>query len=246
MTEANSTTENVTHTPLTASDIDQIVDGLDNFCIGPVENDELRAIWQPYIDKLQAHRALLVAAPQLLDVAREFVAMYDGLRDSVGASVSERLARAEAAIAKATIAVLAVLLIASSAQAQEQPVLPGSVTLTQLESVVFVGPWHRIYAPNKTADRLTWALNIADGLSTLHARIALGDRFVERNGLMGNVYRFIAIKGAIAVSANRLSHRMRSNDHRVLANVVQLGGAFAAGSFALLNERTIHNARQIR
>lgn len=119
MTEANSTTENVTHTPLTASDIDQIVDGLDNFCIGPVENDELRAIWQPYIDKLQAHRALLVAAPQLLDVAREFVAMYDGLRDSVGASVSERLARAEAAIAKATIAVLAVLLIASSAQAQE-------------------------------------------------------------------------------------------------------------------------------
>lgn len=40
--------------PLTVDDIDQIIEGLDHFCIGPVENEETRAIWQPYIDKLTA------------------------------------------------------------------------------------------------------------------------------------------------------------------------------------------------
>jgi hypothetical protein len=44
---------------LTVDDIDQIIDGLDNFCIGPFENEELRSIWQPYIDKLKALRTAI-------------------------------------------------------------------------------------------------------------------------------------------------------------------------------------------
>lgn len=44
---------------------------------------------------------ILAAAPDLLDSVREFVAMYDGLRDSIGPTVLARLVRADAAIAKA-------------------------------------------------------------------------------------------------------------------------------------------------
>jgi len=46
--------------PLTIEDIDQIADGIEHFIMNgdpPVD-----AIWQPYIDKLQAQRALIVAA----------------------------------------------------------------------------------------------------------------------------------------------------------------------------------------
>lgn len=39
---------------LTRDDIAQIIEGIEHFCIGPIENVECRAIWQPYIDKLQA------------------------------------------------------------------------------------------------------------------------------------------------------------------------------------------------
>ncbi len=43
--------------PLTHADIDQIIEGLDHFCIGPQYDKELYAIWQPYIDKLTALKA---------------------------------------------------------------------------------------------------------------------------------------------------------------------------------------------
>lgn len=51
--------------------------------------------------ELYANARLVAAAPDLLASAKEFVALYDGLRDSIGKSVSEKLERAEAAIAKA-------------------------------------------------------------------------------------------------------------------------------------------------
>lgn len=44
---------------LSDEDIDQIVDGIEHFCKGPEEDPELDAIWNPYIDKLKALKALL-------------------------------------------------------------------------------------------------------------------------------------------------------------------------------------------
>lgn len=41
------------------------------------------------------------AAPDLPASVREFVMLYDGLRDSIGVSVKEKLLRAEAALVKA-------------------------------------------------------------------------------------------------------------------------------------------------
>lgn len=40
---------------LTRDDVEQIIEGIEHFIIGPEypENPELRAIWQPYIDKLR-------------------------------------------------------------------------------------------------------------------------------------------------------------------------------------------------
>lgn len=48
--------------PLTRDDIAQIIEGIEHFCIGPIENAECRAIWQPYIDKLRALAAEPLAA----------------------------------------------------------------------------------------------------------------------------------------------------------------------------------------
>lgn len=48
-----------------------------------------------------ANARLIAAAPDLLATCRDFVALYDGLRDAIGPSVREKLARADAAIAKA-------------------------------------------------------------------------------------------------------------------------------------------------
>ena len=45
--------------------------------------------------------ALIAAAPDLLASLREFVALYDGVRDHLGQSVHQKLGRAEAALAKA-------------------------------------------------------------------------------------------------------------------------------------------------
>lgn len=42
---------------LTVEDIDQIVEAIENFVMGPTEDAELTAIWQPYIDKLLWLRA---------------------------------------------------------------------------------------------------------------------------------------------------------------------------------------------
>ena len=39
--------------PLTNADIDQIIEAIDHFVIGPIENARLLAIWQLYIDKLE-------------------------------------------------------------------------------------------------------------------------------------------------------------------------------------------------
>jgi hypothetical protein len=44
---------------------------------------------------------LIAAAPDLLASLREFVELYAGTRDMLGASVTAKLARAEAALAKA-------------------------------------------------------------------------------------------------------------------------------------------------
>lgn len=38
---------------LTQEDIDQIIEGLEHFCIGPENTPDLEEIWQPYIDKLR-------------------------------------------------------------------------------------------------------------------------------------------------------------------------------------------------
>lgn len=87
---------------LTTEDIDQIAEGIEHFVIGVVDPDpEVADIWQPYIDQLLASRTLLAAASDLLASLREFVALYDGVRDSLGPSVREKLRRADAAIAKA-------------------------------------------------------------------------------------------------------------------------------------------------
>jgi uncharacterized Zn-finger protein len=43
-----------TEPDLTDADLAQIIEGIEHFCIGPVENAELDAIWRPYIDKLVA------------------------------------------------------------------------------------------------------------------------------------------------------------------------------------------------
>lgn len=48
-----------------------------------------------------ANAHLIAAAPQLLDALREMIAIYDGRRDLLGATTAAKLARAEAAIAKA-------------------------------------------------------------------------------------------------------------------------------------------------
>jgi hypothetical protein len=50
-------------------------------------------------DEANAH--LIAAAPELLAALRRFVELYDGVRDSIGPSVTATLTRAEAAIAKA-------------------------------------------------------------------------------------------------------------------------------------------------
>jgi len=50
----------------------------------------------------EANARLIAAAPDLLASLREFVALYDGVRDHLGQSVHQKLARAEAVIAKAT------------------------------------------------------------------------------------------------------------------------------------------------
>jgi hypothetical protein len=49
----------------------------------------------------EANARLIAAAPDLLASLREFVALYDGCRDMLGAPVAAKLARAEAVIAKA-------------------------------------------------------------------------------------------------------------------------------------------------
>ncbi len=48
-----------------------------------------------------ANARLIAAAPELLASLREFVALYDGVRDVLSSPVREKLERAEAAIAKA-------------------------------------------------------------------------------------------------------------------------------------------------
>lgn len=46
---------------MTPADLDQIIEGIELFIIGPVEDPERRAVWQPYIDKLNGLRDLLAA-----------------------------------------------------------------------------------------------------------------------------------------------------------------------------------------
>lgn len=52
-------------------------------------------------ESADANARLIAAAPDLLAVVRRFVQLYDGVRDSLGPSVSNMLAHAEAVIAKA-------------------------------------------------------------------------------------------------------------------------------------------------
>lgn len=47
---------------LTIADIDQIIEAIENFVMGPGEDPELDAIWQPYIDKLNVLRAAILKA----------------------------------------------------------------------------------------------------------------------------------------------------------------------------------------
>ncbi len=69
----------------------------------------------------ESNARLIAAAPDLLAVAKSFVALYDGVRDVlVSDGVKAKLAAAEAAIAKA-VAVVAVLLIAATASAEPKP-----------------------------------------------------------------------------------------------------------------------------
>jgi len=42
--------------PLSNADIEQIVEAIEHFVIGPGENPELQEVWQPYIDKLNAQK----------------------------------------------------------------------------------------------------------------------------------------------------------------------------------------------
>ena len=49
----------------------------------------------------RADAALISAAPDLLASLREFVTLYDGLDNSIGATVKAKLARARLAISKA-------------------------------------------------------------------------------------------------------------------------------------------------
>lgn len=50
-------------TALSDADIDQIIEGIEHFCIGPQNTPELQAIWQPYIDKLEALKLRGAAEP---------------------------------------------------------------------------------------------------------------------------------------------------------------------------------------
>lgn len=52
-------------------------------------------------DVWPANARLIAAAPDLLNVLRQMVVLYDGVRDMIGASVKAKLERADAAIAKA-------------------------------------------------------------------------------------------------------------------------------------------------
>lgn len=47
---------------LTIDDVDQIIEAIENFAMGPVEDAELNAVWQTYIDKLYALRAAIAKA----------------------------------------------------------------------------------------------------------------------------------------------------------------------------------------
>jgi hypothetical protein len=52
-------------------------------------------------EQANANALLIAASPDLLASLREFVALYAEVRDALGPSVKAKLARAEAAIAKA-------------------------------------------------------------------------------------------------------------------------------------------------
>jgi hypothetical protein len=49
----------------------------------------------------EANASLVAAAPELLEALREVVASWDGTRDVIGPTIKAKLARADAAIAKA-------------------------------------------------------------------------------------------------------------------------------------------------
>lgn len=268
--KTDSTTETVTPTPaLTADDIDQIVDGLDNFCIGPVENDQLRAIWQPCIDKLKAHRSRLVAAPDLLDVVREFVELYDGLRAAIGPSMSELLARAEAAIAKATLVVLAVLLLATSVQAQDGT----AWRLCQND-------WRRVWYPadqmpseprNATPDmHCSWVpYESLEALKTVPLPVEVRLRRSRRIAKVLRLSALAAVAGDLGTTAAVLQHGGRETnpilqppgtivkaaaiDIGTLVGVAALEASHPriakllyVGVIATRGFATIHNAREIR
>jgi hypothetical protein len=63
------TTTARTAPPLTVADIDQIIEGIEEFVMNG--NPEVDAIWQPYVNQLKAHRALLVSALDMLQALRE-------------------------------------------------------------------------------------------------------------------------------------------------------------------------------
>jgi hypothetical protein len=84
---------------LTVDDIDQIIEGIEEFIIEGYA--DVAKTWQPYIDKLEASKHLLVATTDLRAALRDFVAMYADLKGAIGPSVRAKIAAAEAAIAKA-------------------------------------------------------------------------------------------------------------------------------------------------
>lgn len=139
-----------------------------------------------------------------------------------------------------------VLLHGCDANPQDIAVNPEYAQLMNQPAYLADTPLHRIFEPSKLADQLTLWSNVADGLSTLHARIVLKDRFTEANRVMDNPYRFIAMKVGVTAAVSLLSHKLRRDGHNKLANLAQYSGVALAGSFTVLNERMIYRMRTIR
>lgn len=135
----------------------------------------------------------------------------------------------------------------ASNETVEAPTLPSRPTVVtgwNVPEPAMTIPWHWQYKPNRVADRLTWAVNIADGLSTLGARTVLRNRFVEQNQIMGNIgFRFIAVKSGAIAAINMTAHQMRARGHRRLANLLQFGSIAATGSIVASN---LHQIGKIR